>query len=80
MKRPRWNAGAANWRLHRAHTAKPLMNVHKFTTLAYVCSLEYRSIRLDLVLCHHHCLLARLSSSAECERRGGSHESGYQLV
>ena len=27
MKRPRWNAGAASWRLHRAHTAKPLMSV-----------------------------------------------------
>ena len=35
-------------------------------------------IHLDLALCHHHCLLTRLNSSAECERRGGSHESSYQ--
>ena len=70
MKRPRWYAGAASWRLHRAHTATPLMSVHKIvyaasSTVAFAC--------MDVALCYHHCLLARLNSSADCERRGESH-------
>ena len=30
---PRWNVGAASRHLHRAHTTKPLMSVHKIDLL-----------------------------------------------
>ena len=63
-KRPRWNAGAASWRLHRAHTAKPQMTLRKL--IFY--SMQPR-VPLDRALCRHYCLLVRLSSSAECVRR-----------
>ena len=41
-ERPRWNAGAASWRLHRAHTAKPQMTLRKLISI--LCSLKYRWI------------------------------------
>ena len=60
----------------RIYTVKPLMSVHKLL----ICSVEYHSVRLDRTLCCHHCLLVRLSSSAECERCRSSHGSSLCAV
>ena len=50
MKRPRWNAGAASWRLHRAHTAKPLMSIDLFQAVQRITKTLLK--RHDLLLWH----------------------------